>query len=167
MVRPTKFRKVEFFPDDTYFVPWGKPKCEIQEVNLKVEELEAIRLKDIEELTQEECAEKMQVSRQTFQNIINSARSKVAIALTDGKAIRISGGNYKTTFCRFKCFNCGNVYDIDISVSINTGSPPSYFTGFTVAANVISEQNTLSCGFTPAIFTAICKAAVPDDNATA
>lgn len=112
MARPIKFRKVEFFPEDTYFVPWGKPKCEIQDINLKLEELEAMRLKDIEELTQEECAERMQVSRQTFQNIINSARRKVAIALTDGKAIRISGGNYKTTFCRFKCSNCGNVYEI-------------------------------------------------------
>lgn len=110
--RPTKFRRVEFFPKNTYFVPWGKPKCEIKEIGLKVEELEAMRLKDIEELNQEECAEKMQVSRQTFQNIIDSARKKVAIALTEGNAIRISGGNYKATFCKFKCFNCSNVYEM-------------------------------------------------------
>ena len=57
--RPTKFRRVEFFPEDTYFVPYNKPKCEIEEVNLKIEELEAMRLKDIEGLNQEECAEKM------------------------------------------------------------------------------------------------------------
>ena len=113
MTRPTKFRKVEFFPEDTYFVPWGKSKCEMQDINLKVEELEAMRLKDIEELNQEECAEKMQISRQTFQNIINSARKKVAIALTEGNAIRICGGNYKTIFCQFKCSNCGNIYDIN------------------------------------------------------
>ena len=69
MPRPIKFRRVEFFPEDTYFVPWGKPKCVIEEIALKVEELEAMRLKDIEELNQEECGEKMQVSRQTFQNI--------------------------------------------------------------------------------------------------
>ena len=47
MARPTKFRKVEFFPSNTYFVPWGKSKCEIEEIKLKVEELEAMRLKDI------------------------------------------------------------------------------------------------------------------------
>ena len=76
MARPTKFRRVEFFPENNYFVPWGKPKCEIEEIVLKVEELEAMRLKDIEDLNQEECAEKMQVSRQTFQNIIDSARKK-------------------------------------------------------------------------------------------
>lgn len=111
--RPTKFRRVEFFPEDTYFVPWGKPKCEIKETVLKVEELEAMRLKDIEELNQEQCAERMQVSRQTFQNIIDSARKKIAIALTEGNAIRISGGNYRATFCKFKCLHCGDVYDIN------------------------------------------------------
>ncbi|OBR90105.1 hypothetical protein CLRAG_37120 [Clostridium ragsdalei P11] len=112
MPRPTKFRRVEFFPENTYFVPWGKHKCEIEEIVLKVEELEAMRLKDIEELNQEECAQKMQVSRQTFQNIIDSARKKVAVALTEGNAIRINGGNYTTTYCKFKCLHCGNVYEI-------------------------------------------------------
>ncbi|MCH3965961.1 MAG: DUF134 domain-containing protein [Clostridium sp.] len=112
MPRPTKFRRVEFFPEDTYFVPWGKPRCKIEEMVLKVEELEAMRLKDIEGLNQEECAKKMQVSRQTFQNIIDNARKKVAVALTEGNAIRINGGNYKATFCKFKCLNCGNVYEI-------------------------------------------------------
>ncbi|BAH05609.1 DUF134 domain-containing protein [Clostridium kluyveri] len=113
MARPIKFRKVEFFPKSTYFVPWGKAKCKISETVLKVEELEAMRLKDIEELNQEECAEKMQVSRQTFQNIIDSARRKVAVALTQGNAIRISGGNYTTNFCKFKCFDCGELYEVN------------------------------------------------------
>jgi len=113
MPRPIKFRRVEFFPEDTYFVPWGKPKCDLEEVVLKVEELEAMRLKDIEELNQEECAERMQISRQTFQNIIDSARKKVAIALTEGKAIKISGGHYTTHFCKNICLDCGNVYEIN------------------------------------------------------
>lgn len=113
MARPTRFRRVEFFPKDDYFVPWGKPKCELEEIVLKVEELEAMRLKDIEELNQEECAEKMQISRQTFQNIIDSARKKIATALTKGKAIRISGGNYTTTHCKFKCMECGEIYEIN------------------------------------------------------
>lgn len=113
MARPTKFRRVEFFPEDNYFVPWGKPKCELEEIVLKVEELEAMRLKDIEALNQEECAEKMQVSRQTFQNIIDSARNKIAIALTEGKAIKISGGHYTTKLCKFKCLECEIVYEIN------------------------------------------------------
>jgi len=126
MARPTKFRRVEFFPENDYFVPWGKPKCEIEEIVLKVEELEAIRLKDKEELNQEECAERMQVSRPTFQNIIDSARKKVSMALTEGKAIRIEGGHYTTNHCKFKCLNCGEVYEInfaqDKEVCPNCGS---------------------------------------------
>lgn len=113
MARPTKFRRVEFFPEDTYFTPLDKKGCKIDEMTLKLEELEAMRLKDIEDLNQEECAKRMQVSRQTFQNIIDSARKKVAIALTDGKAIKIDGGNYRASFCKFKCFNCGELYEIN------------------------------------------------------
>ena len=113
MPRPIKCRRVEFFPENTYFIPLGKRKCEVEEIALKIEELEAMRLKDIEGLSQEECAEKMQVSRQTFQNIIDSARRKVAIALTQGNAIHISGGNYTSGSCRFKCLNCGKVYDLN------------------------------------------------------
>lgn len=113
MARPTKFRHVEFFPKDTYFIPLGKPKCEIQEIDLKVEELEAMRLKDIKKLNQEECAERMRVSRQTFQNIIDSAREKVAISLTEGKAIKIDGGYYTTNRCKFKCLDCNNVYQVN------------------------------------------------------
>lgn len=113
MARPIKVRRVDFFPENSYFVPFGKKKCEIEEVVLKVEELEAMRLKDIEELNQEECAKRMQVSRQTFQNIIDSARKKVAIALTEGNAISIKGGNYTTNHCKFQCNSCGSTYEIN------------------------------------------------------
>ena len=120
MVRPTKYRRVEFFPEDTYFVPCGKPKCKLEEVELKVEELEAMRLKDIEDLNQEECAERMQISRQTFQNIIDSARKKVILALTEGKAIRIRRGNYTSTYCKFECHGCGKKYEIKSEQDIYT-----------------------------------------------
>ncbi len=113
MARPKKFRRVEFFPDVTYFIPWGKPKCEIEETVLNIEELEAMRLRDIEKLTQEECAEKMNVSRQTFQNIIDSAREKVSKALVDGRSIRIGGGYYTTKHCKFRCLDCNSIYQVN------------------------------------------------------
>lgn len=119
MPRPVRCRRVEYFPENTYFIPVGKHKCEVKETLLKIEELEAMRLKDIEELSQEECAERMQVSRQTFQNIIDSARKKVAIALTEGNAINISGGHYTTKQCQLKCSSCGNVYDINFEQDRN------------------------------------------------
>ena len=113
MARPIKCRRVEFFPENTYFMPFGKRKCEVEEITLKIEELEAMRLKDIEGLNQEECAERMQISRQTFQNIIDSARKKVTIALTEGNAIHISGGNYTLGSCQLKCLSCGKVYELN------------------------------------------------------
>ncbi|MDV3428225.1 MAG: DUF134 domain-containing protein [Bacillota bacterium] len=112
MSRPIKYRRVENLPEYTYFVPAGRRKCEIEDILLKVEELEAMRLKDIEELNQEECAEKMHVSRQTFQNIIDSARKKIVTAILEGKAINISGGNYTRNVCQFRCIACGNIYEI-------------------------------------------------------
>lgn len=108
MPRPTKWRKVEFIPGHTYFVPFGKPKCQLEENVLKIEELEAIRLKDTEDLDQDQCAERMQVSRQTFQRILNEARSKVADALVSGKAIRIEGGNFTQNICNVRCLDCNH-----------------------------------------------------------
>jgi predicted DNA-binding protein (UPF0251 family) len=112
MPRPTKYRKVENLPEFTYFKPAGRPKCEVEEILLKVEEFEAMRLKDVENLSQEECAEKMNISRQTFQNIIDSARKKITTALIEGKAINISGGNYTRNICPYKCTACGKNYEI-------------------------------------------------------
>lgn len=110
MPRPTKPRKIAFMPENRYFMPLGKPKCLIEEIQLKLEEVEAMRLKDIEKLSQEECAEKMHVSRQTFQLIIDEARRKVAEALTMGKAINIEGGNYTLNICKYRCEACGQEF---------------------------------------------------------
>ncbi|MEW9121481.1 MAG: DUF134 domain-containing protein [Thermotaleaceae bacterium] len=111
MPRPIKSRRIEFIPENTGFMPLEK-RCGLREIILKVEELEAMRLKDIEGLSQEECAEKMMISRQTFQNIIDSARKKVATALIEGTLLRVHGGHYTMPHCKFKCRSCGNLYDI-------------------------------------------------------
>ncbi|SHH22861.1 DUF134 domain-containing protein [Tepidibacter thalassicus] len=118
MARPIKPRKISFVPKIRYFVPHGKR--EIEEIELKIEELEAMRLKDIENLSQEECAKKMNVSRQTFQLIIDEARKKVAMALTSGKAINIQGGNYTFNICRYKCIDCGKEFDRAYEKNITT-----------------------------------------------
>lgn len=97
-------------PENRYFIPMGKPKCYLEEIQLKLEEVEAMRLKDIEKLSQEECAEKMHVSRQTFQLIIDEARRKVAKALTEGKAINIQGGNYTLNICKYVCKDCDHEF---------------------------------------------------------
>lgn len=110
MSRPLKCRRVEFFPDVESFLPNGEPGDK-KEYTIKVEELEAMRLKDVEGLSQEACADKMCVSRQTFQIIIDDARKKIALALMNGAAIRITGGCFATKACRLKCAVCGYEYD--------------------------------------------------------
>jgi len=94
MPRPPKCRRVKFFPKHTYFKPAGIPLRELKEEILTVEEIEALRLKDLEGLEQEECAQSMSISRPTFQRILVEARKKVAKALIYGKAIRIEGGTF-------------------------------------------------------------------------
>lgn len=95
MPRPSKCRRVEFLPNVTYFKPAGVPLKNLEEVSMSVEEVEAVRLKDLEGLEQEQGAEKMNISRPTFQRILASARQKIADALLSGKAIRIEGGNFE------------------------------------------------------------------------
>lgn len=112
MPRPPKYRMVEFEPQVTYFKPAGIPKYKLQELILSVEEVEAIRLKDKEGLEQEECAERMHVSRATFQRILMSAREKIADAIIEGKAIRIEGGNYRLAKESFKCRDCGHEFEM-------------------------------------------------------
>jgi len=93
MGRPPGKRLIGFIPDFTYFLPAGMPLQALEEVVLSLDELEALRLADLEGLYQEEAARQMNVSRPTFARIIETARQKIADALVHGKAIRIQGGN--------------------------------------------------------------------------
>lgn len=109
MARPPKRRRVEFIPGITCFKPAGIPLSSLETVVLTVDELEAIRLKDIQDLEQEDCAESMGVSRATFFRILSSARKKIATALIEGKAISIKGGNFKF-YGNLRCKKCGSVW---------------------------------------------------------
>ncbi|PIT84797.1 hypothetical protein COU37_01500 [Candidatus Micrarchaeota archaeon CG10_big_fil_rev_8_21_14_0_10_45_29] len=95
MARPFKEKNIEFCPDVTYFKPAGIRLSSLEEVELSFEELEAMRLSEIEEVGQEMAAKKMGVHQSTFQRTLLRARQKVADALVNGKAIRICGGVYK------------------------------------------------------------------------
>jgi len=95
MVRPRLCRRILAEPNVTYFKPRGIPMRELEEVILSVEEFEAVRLKDLECLGQEECAKKMKISQPTFHRLVLSARKKIAEAIIKGKAIQIQGGIYR------------------------------------------------------------------------
>jgi predicted DNA-binding protein (UPF0251 family) len=123
MGRRHLWRKVSFIPPVTRFKPAGIPLAMLGEVNLLVEEAEAIRLKDLEGLEQEECARKMNVSRTTFSRILDSARQKIANALLNGKAIRIEGGNFEMAERRFKCV-AGHEWAVPFETMIS--NPPEF-----------------------------------------
>ena len=87
-------RWVTDLPEVEFFKPAGVPLRSLQVTEITIEELEAIRLTDLERLTQEEAAVQMGISRRTFWNDLNGARKKVAFALVNGHAIQIRGGTY-------------------------------------------------------------------------
>lgn len=121
MGRRFLWRKVSSIPQVTYFKPAGIRLTELEEVKLLVEEAEAIRLKDLDGLEQEECAGKMNVSRTTYSRILDSARQKIADALLNGKAIRIEGGNFEMATRRFRCI-AGHEWEVPFE-SLITSSP--------------------------------------------
>ncbi|HUT31025.1 MAG TPA: DUF134 domain-containing protein [Sedimentisphaerales bacterium] len=95
MPRPRHCRRVGCLPQSTYYKPRGIPLSVLQHVTLTVDELEAIRLADLQGLYQEQAAEKMKISRQTFGRIIESAHKKIADALVNAKALAIEGGPFE------------------------------------------------------------------------
>lgn len=92
MPRPKKCRRICALPRHDTFGPLegtaGEP------VEMAVEEYEAIRLMDLLDCTQEECAAQMGVARSTVQQVYDTARKKLALALVEGRRLTISGGDY-------------------------------------------------------------------------
>jgi predicted DNA-binding protein (UPF0251 family) len=111
MGRPFRYRKVTGKVRAEYFKPVGVPLNTLAGVELGIDEFEAIRLADYENLYQADAADKMGVSRQTFGNIIKSARGKIADALINGKMISIERGvaSGKDTYI---CEDCGRVWEV-------------------------------------------------------
>ena len=89
-------RWVEKIPSTTYFGPHGMASSPMAPVVLTYAEVEAIRLVDLEGLSQEEASARMGISRRTFWSDLRSARVKVATALVNGRPIRIESGEHTT-----------------------------------------------------------------------
>ena len=95
MPRPRLSRKVYREPNVTYFKPAGLRMVDLKESIITVDEFEAIRLKDLEEMRQDKAAQHMGISQPTFHRLLTAARKKIADAIVNGKAIKIEGGNFK------------------------------------------------------------------------
>lgn len=95
MARPRKWRKVCCLPKSNEFGPLNKNKDRNNIVFMTVDEYEAIRLIDMEGLTQVECSEQMHIARTTVQGIYSQARKKIAECIVNGKNLKIEGGDYR------------------------------------------------------------------------
>ena len=94
MPRPRKYRKVCCLPQSNLYGPLNLPISDDNIIIMSVGEYEAIRLIDFEEMTQESCAESMNVARTTIQRIYADARKKLSDSLVNSKIIKIEGGDY-------------------------------------------------------------------------
>lgn len=113
MPRPRKRRRLGHAPQPAIFKPVGARLETLDCVTLLHEELESLRLTDLEGHYQEKAAEQMGVSRSTFQRILTEARHKVAQALVDGAALRVEGGTFRVSPVRWRCDDCGHRWQIE------------------------------------------------------
>ncbi len=91
--RPKKYRIVKQDPRISQFSPRGRPGRP-DEVNLGMEEFEAVRLTDFMGHSQKEAAKSMRISQPTFSRILKRAHKAIADSLVGGKIIKIQGGTY-------------------------------------------------------------------------
>ncbi|MDD5712149.1 MAG: DUF134 domain-containing protein [Smithellaceae bacterium] len=113
MTRPKYCRHIAGVPDKNYFKPKGIPSSLLEEVTLTLDEYEAIRLADLEGQYQEQAAQRMGISRQTFGRIIDSAHRKIADVLIHGKALRIEGGEVAIADKQqYTCHACRKVFNV-------------------------------------------------------
>ena len=80
---------MRFKPNVYYFKPQGIPLRELEEVVLLPDELEALKLYEVDGLEQTVAADKMKISQPTFARLLGSANKKIARAIIQGKAIKI------------------------------------------------------------------------------
>jgi len=92
MSRPRICRRIRRHPNATYFKPAGVRVTELDEVILNVDEYEAVRLVDLENVEQTKAGAMMKISQPTLSRLLKSGRKKISDALVNGKAIRIEGG---------------------------------------------------------------------------
>ena len=104
-MRPQKTRRIERCRGCISFVPTASNFIPETGVRLGIDELEAMRLADVINLSQEKSAERMAISRATFGRILERAHRTVATALVNGQPLIIAGGNIFPL--QSDCDNCG------------------------------------------------------------
>ena len=93
--RCKKQRCCRMFGNEIMYKPIAVPCKELQETVIELDEFEAMRLCDLEELDQTAAGERMGVSRGTIQRLLTSGRKKLIQAFMDSRVIRIQNSTDK------------------------------------------------------------------------
>jgi predicted DNA-binding protein (UPF0251 family) len=112
MPRPRKHRRLSNAPQPAIFKPVGMPLESLETVTLFHEELEALRLADLEGCHQETAAAQMGISRSSFQRMVTEARRKLVLALVHGAALHIQGGTFHVAAVCWRCDSCGATWEV-------------------------------------------------------
>lgn len=105
MPRPCKCRRICSMPTNLSLGPCQDPLFTEEALVMTLDEYEAIRLIDLEGLSQAACAQRMNVARTTAQAIYNNARLVLARCLVEGKVLCVQGGSYE--LCQGGKTGCG------------------------------------------------------------
>jgi predicted DNA-binding protein (UPF0251 family) len=79
--------KIDLEPRVDAFTP--EPNAYGERIQMELAELEALRLVDLDNLTQEEAGDMMGVSRGTIWRLLKRGRTKVVAALVEGRKLEI------------------------------------------------------------------------------
>jgi len=120
MSRPKNNRIVYEPPSYTEFKPAGVSIKSLEEIQLSLDEFEAIRLADLLGMSHEEAANEMGVSRSTFSRLIVKSRKKIAKYFFEGRLLKVDGGNIHFRKNIIKCSNCGHMFKTDIGTMMKT-----------------------------------------------
>lgn len=122
-MRPRRYRMVHRKPEGRIFTTMDNENAGVQPILLTVDELEALRLSEIEELYHADAAKKMNVSRQTFGRIIKSARKKVASHLVDCKTLIVKGGDIEYAEIGIECESCSFMWKTTVDRTDDQSCP--------------------------------------------
>ncbi|NLD93110.1 MAG: DUF134 domain-containing protein [Fibrobacter sp.] len=113
MSRPSKKRVISCSLRTHQFSAVDQSLVMDETIHLSLDEMEAVKLADLDGMYQEQAAVVMQISRQTFGNIIMSAHKKIADFLVNSKRLSIDGGMVTIDGCRLFCGTCNTDWVID------------------------------------------------------
>lgn len=116
--RPKNSRSIHEPPLFTEFKPVGVAAKSLLQNSLSLDEYEAVRLADLLELSHEEAAGEMEISRSTFSRLVAVARAKITDTLVNGKMLTIGGGNIHFRKNIIRCLNCGFLFKTKINSTL-------------------------------------------------